>query len=183
MLDGIIEHYGYWAVFIGAMVEGESIILTASALAALRHFSILRVGIATFAGTLLADQLVYFFGLAYGTQTLSYLCRRFPLWKIHVEKGLSFLKRHETLYILSFRFIYGIRIISPFIIGAQKVPFIRFAVLNVVAAFIWTFISCCIGYFLGTVLGQFTHNIGLIIAGILVGIFGLTWLIARRKKS
>ncbi len=182
-IEGFIDQYGYWAVLLGAMIEGESIILTASALAALGHLSIVRVALVTFLGTLIADQAIYFLGHFYGSKSLVYLVNKFPKLKPHVEKGLQFLKKHETTYILSFRFIYGIRIISPFIIGAQNISFARFAVLNLVAAIVWTVLSCALGYFLGAFVSQFTHNITLVIMGIVFGIVGFSLLIGRIKKK
>jgi membrane protein DedA with SNARE-associated domain len=177
-----LQDYGYWAIFLGAMIEGESIILTASALAALGTFSIVKVMLITFVGTLLADQALYFVGVAYGMKFLTQLKRQFPALITPMEKGLFYLKRYETLYILSFRFIYGIRIISPILIGAQHVGFQRFACLNLIAAAGWTLMSCTLGYFLGEALGHFTKNIGFIIAGVLVVVILLSIVLHFRKK-
>lgn len=181
-IDSFITQYGYWAVLLGAMVEGESIILTASALAALNHLSIVHVAFVTFLGTLIADQAIYFLGHFYGPKSLGYLGKRFPKLQPNIEKGLQFLKKHETIYILSFRFIYGIRIISPFIIGAQNISFSRFAALNLVAAIVWTVLSCALGYFLGAFVSQFTHNITLVIMGVVFGIMGISLVIGRVKN-
>lgn len=181
MLEEFIREYGYWTVLVGAMIEGESVILTASALAAMGYLSLFWVGIITFLGTFVADQAIYFLGHFYGAKTLGYLGRRFEFLKAPIDKGLSFLKRHETLYILSFRFIYGIRIISPFIIGSQNIRFRRFAFLNFIAAILWTVVSCALGYFLGTLLNKITHHIGLVILGIILSVLVISWLI--RKKS
>jgi membrane protein DedA with SNARE-associated domain len=182
-IESLITEYGYLTVLLGAMIEGESIILTASALAALGHLSIFRVGLVTFCGTLIADQTIYFLGHFYGPKSLAYLGKKFPTFKPNIDKGLQFLKKHETLYILSFRFIYGIRIISPFIIGSQNISFLRFTSLNLIAAIVWTVISCSVGYFIGAVGSQFTDNIGLLIVGIVGAIIGISLLIGRIKKK
>ena len=116
------------------MIEGESIILTASALASTGILSIWGVAALTFTGTLMADQMIYFLGHHYGPRSVQALKRRFPSWQDNINKALDFIKRNETVYILSFRFIYGIRIISPFIIGAQGVSFKRFSILNILSA-------------------------------------------------
>ena len=173
ILQSFIHDYGYWMVFLGAMIEGESIILTASALAASQVLSIWWVMILTFSGTLLADQMIYLLGRRYGQSAINYLCRKVPSWQVQIDRGLDFLKRNETKYILSFRFIYGIRIISPFLIGAQGIPFARFSTLNIISALIWTVGSCAAGYFLGAVLGDMVKHIewfvfGIFVAGILI---------------
>src|SRR5262249_34132271 len=58
------------------------------------------------------------------------------------------LHRHSTLFIMGFRFIYGIRTISPIVIGAAGVGIKRFIFLNIIAAFVWANISCWGGYLL-----------------------------------
>jgi len=168
ILQNFIHEFGYLTVFLGAMIEGESIILTASALAATEILSIWWVMVLTFSGTLLADQMIYFLGVKYGPSAINRIRQRFPKWQSNIDQGLVFLKRNETKYILSFRFIYGIRIISPFLIGAQGIPFARFSTLNVISAAIWTIISCAVGYFLGSVFEDLTKHIELFVFGVFV---------------
>jgi membrane protein DedA with SNARE-associated domain len=182
LLQSFIHEYGYLTVFLGAMVEGESIILTASALAARQILSIWWVMGLTFVGTVLADQVIYFLGLKYGPSAVQRIRDKFPSWQKHIDKGLDFIKRNETVYILSFRFIYGIRIISPFLIGAQGIPFRRFSFLNIISALIWTLTSCAAGYFLGTILGDMAEHIEWFVAGIFVFVFLVSHLISRRKS-
>ena len=183
LLQNFIQDYGYLTVFLGAMVEGESVIITASALAATGMLSISWVMVVTFLGTLFADQAIYLLGLRYGPSAVGRLRKRFPALEPHIEKGLAFLKRNETVYILSFRFIYGIRIISPFLIGAQQVSFKRFSLLNLLSAFIWTIISCLFGYFLGTLLGDMIKHLEWLVAGILIGVFLIGHWISKIKKQ
>jgi membrane protein DedA with SNARE-associated domain len=181
LLQNFIHEFGYLTVFLGAMIEGESIILTASALAATEVLSIGWVMILTFTGTVFADQLIYLLGRKYGPSSIQYLCRKMPSWQPTIHKGLSFLKRNETKYILSFRFIYGIRIISPFLIGAQGIPFARFSILNILSAAIWTVISCAAGYFLGAILGDMVQHIEWFVFGILVVGFIASRFLSIRK--
>lgn len=183
-VENFLHTYGYWAIFLGAMVEGESIILTASGLAALGHLSIWHVGLVTFVGTLFADQALYILGRIYGGRALNFLKSKIQRLQSPIDKGFAFLKKHETKYILSFRFIYGIRTVSPIIIGAQDVPFLRFSYLNLISAVLWTVISCALGYFLGSCFGRLTHNIGIIIFGMLVtaALLSIVFQYRKRKK-
>lgn len=183
ILQNFIHEYGYLTVFLGAMIEGESIILTASALAAREVLSIGWVMVLTFTGTLLADQMIYFLGVRYGPSAVGKLRRKFPSWNPSIDRGLAFLKRKETAYILSFRFIYGIRIISPFLIGAQGVPFRRFSLLNILSALIWTVISCALGYFLGTLLEDRIQHLEWFVLGIFVFVFIISHWFSRRKSK
>lgn len=140
-----IQEWGYLAVFLGSLVEGESVILTASALANLGYLNIYKIMIIAFLGTLFADQALYFVGRYYGPSIFD----RFPRYKPASEKAFKLLHRLDSWFILSFRFIWGIRTISPVVIGASGLSPKRFIPLNFIAAVVWTVISCTGGYMLG----------------------------------
>lgn len=183
ILQNFIQDYGYLTVFLGAMIEGESVILTASALASTGILSIWGVAALTFAGTLFADQMIYFLGCHYGPRSVQAIRKRFPSWGPNIDKALNFAKRNETVYILSFRFVYGVRIISPFIIGAQGISFKRFSILNMLSAGLWTAISCAAGYFLGHLLGENMKHIEWVVFGILASVIVISHLLSRKNKS
>lgn len=143
-----IQTWGYLAVLLGAMIEGESVILSACAMAYLGYMSITKIVIIAFLGTLIADQALFYLGRFYGARILA----RFPKFQEPTEKAFALLHKWDLWFILSFRFIYGIRIISPVVIGSAGVTPSRFIPLNVVAAIVWTSISCTGGYLLGSVI-------------------------------
>lgn len=142
-----IQTWGYVAVLIGAMVEGESVILTACVMAYLGYLSFTKVVIIAFLGTLIADQVMYYVGRHYGDRILEY----FPKMRAPANKAFILLHKWDIWFILSFRFIYGIRMISPVIIGSSGISPARFIPLNLAAAIVWTAISCAGGYLLGSV--------------------------------
>lgn len=178
-LETVLQTYGYWAVFLGAMVEGESLILTASALAAKNMLSIWVIAAVTFAGTLMADQLIFLLGHWYGPASVRYVRQRWPSVNPLIDKVLSFLGRNETVFMLSFRFIYGIRIISPFVLGAYGISFRRFSLLNIAAAALWTVLSCAAGYFLGSVF----ERIEWVVLAIVVLVVVISRVVAKRSSG
>lgn len=181
-IEEIIQTYGYWAVFLGACVEGESVILTAGVLAHKGYLSLPKIMVVAFLGTLLADQASYWMGRRYG---MSLLDQR-PQWRARVSKAIDLLHRYDTLYILSFRFIYGIRIISPLIIGASGIDPRRFTLLNFISAFIWAVVSCGAGYLFGGVIDPlwefictYPYAVG---ASVLLLLLGLGLYLYRRSR-
>jgi membrane protein DedA with SNARE-associated domain len=150
-----VQEWGYIAVFLGSIVEGESVILTASSMAALGYLNIYTIMAIAFITTTVVDQLLFFVGLHYGPS----LFNRYPRLKPKTEKAFRLLHRFDVWFILSFRFIYGIRIISPAVIGAGGVSPARYIPLNIVSAFVWTVVSCGGGYLLGDVMLQAIHHI------------------------
>ncbi|MDP3372070.1 MAG: DedA family protein [Candidatus Paracaedibacteraceae bacterium] len=143
-----VQNWGYLAVFLGSLIEGESVILTASAMARLGHLNIFKVGIIAFAGTLIADQLLYFVGWFYGDA----IFERFPKLKENSVRAFEYLHKYDARFIIASRFIYGIRITSSIVIGAAKVKPTRYVPLNFISAVIWAVVSCGGGYLLGEVM-------------------------------
>lgn len=176
-LPHLISKFGYLIVFLASLIEGESIILTASALASQGHLNIFKIAFLVFIGTLLADQGLYFVGRIFGKKIFA----RFPTLKLRSKKIMLLLDKYSTLFILSFRFIYGIRILSPIVIGIAEIPPKKYMILNFIAALIWTILNCLVGYFLGDFIFNVFYKIDPIIKyiGILLGIALLLEILHR----
>ena len=174
-----IAQYGYWVVFLASMIEGESIVIAASILASQGRMDIYKVVALVFTGTLLADQGMFFVGRFWGSKLL----RRYPVLTEKSARIFDFLKRYNTAFIMVFRFIYGIRIMSPIVIGMSGVEVRHFVILNFFAAVLWTGLSCGAGYFLGdVVLGALSksQHVWRYVLGVVIIIFVLWFL---RKVS
>ncbi len=135
-----------------------------------------------FTGTLTADQTLFYIGRRYGPDLL----KRKPHWNDKVERIFKLLHKHNLGFILTFRFIYGIRTLSPLVIGASGFDNKRFAVLNLIAAVIWTILSCSTGYFLGYFFGDTLEDLinkamryQKLIVFTLIGVFTITFLIKK----
>lgn len=149
-----VQEWGYWAVFFGSLIEGESVILTASSMAYAGYLSIYKIMIIAFCGTLIADQALYFVGRIYGPA----IFERFPSLKKSSEKAFRLLHKYDIWFIILSRFVYGIRISSAVVIGAAEISPQRYIPLNILSAFIWTVVSCVGGYLLGDVMMSIIEN-------------------------
>lgn len=180
-----VKNWGYIAVFLGAIVEGESVILTASAMAALGYLSIIKIMLIAFTTTTIVDQGLFFVGRHYGPS----LFKRYPKFQQPAERAFRLLHKYDVLFILSFRFIYGIRTLSPVVIGAGGVSAKRFIPLNILSALIWTTVSCMGGYMLGNVMLDVLNNfhtfqkylIGIVALIVIIAL--AYWIIKRRKEN
>lgn len=170
---------GYLIVFICSMIEGETVVLAASALAALGYFSISKIAILAFSSTLLVDQLLYFWGHSIYKKPDASLSERFPKLYKKSKKAVILLKKYDIWFILMFRFIYGIRAISPIVIGLCGSKPRRFIPLNLISALIWASISCSAGYWLGDFLfdtqsglirSKNMHHLQYVLLGIILSI-------------
>src|SRR5580698_4307007 len=99
----LAKHYGplfYPITVVWTFLEGETFVIFAGYAASL-PLLIVSAWIGSFAG----DQLWFFLGRRYG----QHLLHRYPRWLPGVEIALGLARRYNTIFILSFRFIYGIR--------------------------------------------------------------------------
>ena len=176
----IIETWGYVAVFLGSLVEGESVIFVAGFLAHEGYLSLHMIILVSFVGTFFADQALYFVGRRYGNSIID----KYPSIKPKADKAFLLLRRYDTLFILSFRFIYGIRIISPVIIGSSGVGIKRFLILNFIAAIIWSVGSCVAAYYFAHLIMDQLHLLPKIILGLAVIGGGIWYFVfkGRNKK-
>lgn len=176
-------HLAYFIIFLGTFVEGETFIIFAGYYA---HQGILSLPLLIFwaaVGSFLGDQVWFFLGRRYGHRML----RRYPRWQPGVESALGLAQKYSTWFILSFRFIYGIRNVSSFALGMSGLGWPRFFVLNFIAAVIWAITFAGSGYLFGkasaAVLGGMAKNVGL---GLLVLFLVVGWVllrIQRRQKA
>lgn len=148
-VEDLLNQYGAWLgyciLLLGSFVEGESVVLTAGFFAYKGYLSLLLIILISFMGSLCADQLLFFVGRWYGPNLLV----KKPKLKEKAAHIFKLLHKYNIIFILGFRFIYGIRTVSPLVIGASDIPTKRFVILNFIAAAIWAVISCCGGYLLG----------------------------------
>jgi membrane protein DedA with SNARE-associated domain len=149
-VKSFIDLYGYYAVFIFACIEGEVAVLTAGFLCKQGMMSLQLVILAAFLGTLITEQCLFFVGRFYGVKLLE----KHTKLKKKSDKIMEFLKKYSSLFIFGSRFVYGIRNISPMIIGTAKITPLKFSALNIPAAFIWSVIVAGAGYVFADVLAS-----------------------------
>ncbi len=137
----------YLITFVWAALEGETFVIFA-ALAAQRGF--LNIGalfVAAWLGSFCGDQVFFFLGRRYGTRIIAH----YPKLQPKFDKAVGWLEKYAAAFILSYRFMYGIRNVSGIAIGMSRIPWRRFAILNLAAAFIWALAFCGAGYLFGNI--------------------------------
>ncbi len=180
-MEDFISTYGYWALALGILVEGEAALIAASIAAYNGYLGIPFVIAIAFLMTLMLDWGYFFLGRLRGR---SFLIKRPNLLK-KVERIHGWVERNPKGLMVSFRFIYGFRILIPILIGTTKVATRQFLVFSSISTLTWAVVFGLAGYLLGTVLQQYLDQLGHykwpIIAAILVGV--LVFIIVRRIKA
>jgi membrane protein DedA with SNARE-associated domain len=64
-------------------------------------------------------------------------------------KALGLIERYPIAFVLSFRFLYGLRAAGPVAVGMTQIPTLLFALLNALGALIWATVFVGLGYMFG----------------------------------
>src|SRR5260221_12688075 len=172
----------YLLAFALTFFEGETLILVAGFWAALGLVNPLALLIVAWLGSFSGDQCWFWLGRHFGVTLLE----RFPRWRHGVDTALHWLERYDAGFILSFRFIYGVRNFSSFALGLSAVRWDRFMRLNFLAAGLWAASFVAVGFFLGhafrAVLGDLARSFSLAMLGAFVAIGAGMWLLHRLQR-
>jgi membrane protein DedA with SNARE-associated domain len=147
-LEELVSTYGYAAIGIGAFLEGETILVLGGFSAHRGYLELPWVIFYAFLGSFIGDQAYFYIGRAKGKELLV----KFPRMQSKSKKVFSLLSRHQILMILGFRFLYGLRTVTPFMLGAAKISPPRFFILNFIGASVWAIVIGTMGYLFGQVM-------------------------------
>lgn len=158
----------YAVIFLWTFFEGETFVIFAGAAAQQGTLDFWILLATAWLGSFAGDQMWFWLGRRYGTRILE----KRPGWRTGVDGALDMLKRYDTWFILSFRFIYGVRNFASFAMGMARIHPGRFAALNFVAAFVWALSFAGFGYVFGHALeaaiGDIAHNFLYVMLGVFV---------------
>lgn len=174
-IEELISTYGYAAIGVGSFLEGETIVVLGGFSAHRGYLELPWVILCAFLGSFFGDQLYFYIGRARGEWILEHR----PRWQKKSTKVFALLNRHQNWLILSFRFMYGLRTVTPFLVGAAKISPARFFVLNFLGAAVWAITIGTLGYFFGNALEAIIgdlKNDETILFGILAGLGLVIWL-------
>lgn len=180
--EGLIARYGLVVVLVGAAIEGETLVILGGFLAHQGIVDVRAVAIAAFVGSFVADQIWFWTGRTFADREFIARRRGHPLF----ARALAAVEAHPVGFILGFRFIYGLRTVSPMAVGVSRVSARQFLVLNLIAALAWALLITTIGWVFGQTaelflgrLGRLEHKLMLgLAAGLVIAAAG--WFIARR---
>jgi len=169
--------YGYWALFIGCLAEGETVTLLGGLLS---HEGVLHywavVAVAALGGTS-GDMLLYFLGRRFGTGLL----KRFKKAQPNIQRANKLILRRPLLFVMGVRFMYGFRLVGPLMIGASRLSPLKFMIFNIIGAVLWSLIFVTLGYLGGQMVAPWLAKVDhhLKYAFFLLGVVVLVWLIPR----
>jgi membrane protein DedA with SNARE-associated domain len=177
MLEALLDQWGYLAIALGTFIEGEAVLLCAGALAHGGRLSLPLVILAATAGSLGWGQTWFRVGRTFGH---AFIVRR-PSWRDRSANVERWLLRYGGWVVVGFRFIAGMAIVLPVLVGACGYRPRRFLLLDTIGALIWASVFASAGFGMGvSVEALLKRPIGWPeLLGIGVGGVLLVWLATR----
>ena len=187
-MEEFLRQYGPIGIFLGAAFEGQTAVIVGGLLARQHILQLWLVLLSATAGSGILDHLLFVAGRQFRTHRWVVRATQ----QVAFARALGFIERFPISYILTFRFIFGLRVASPIAIGVSQVPTWRFTLLNILGAIIWATSFTMLGFIFGEAMHNLLgrgHHAGrwtLIAAGGIVVIVGSIWvvryLLGRRKN-
>src|SRR5262249_33618803 len=154
-IEHFLDQYGYWAVFLGTAIEGETVLVVAGFFAHEGYFNITLVILCAFFGGFLADLLFFTVGRWKGK---AFLENR-PKLQARTHHVLKWLNRYRDLIAAGSRFFAGFRTVLPLALGMSEISTTRFLVLKIAGSIFWAVSIAAVGYYLGESLNWFMGDL------------------------
>ncbi|AZO75116.1 MULTISPECIES: DedA family protein [unclassified Mesorhizobium] len=177
----LIEQYGLVAVFLGCVAEGESAAILGGFFAHQQIFVLWQAFLAAFLGAFAGDTFFFTLGRSFADHAYVVRLRKRPGFR----RAYRLLNTHPNIFVLTNRYVYGMRLVGGIAAGLSTVSVPRFVILNAISSAIWAALFSTVGYVFGLgaerMVGQaFARHERLLIAlavGLIVAI--AAWLVAH----
>ncbi len=180
----LIEHYGYFALFLGTLLEGETVLVLAGFAAFQGYLALHWVILVALVGGFMGDQIYFWVGRRHGPWVLSHFPGLVPVF----ERADLLIDRYHEILIVGIRFLYGFRTVGPMALGMSSVLAWRFLLFNLLGAVIWAAGIGSAGYLFGNALTLFFNDFkkveeGLLAFMLILGFVVWAWRRYRFKRK
>jgi membrane protein DedA with SNARE-associated domain len=194
-LENLARTYGYWAVFLGIMLEnlgiplpGEAIVLVGGFLAGRGDLGFWGVLFCTILGAVIGNNFGYWLGVYGGWPLVVRVSRWF---RIDEEKLLSLKQRfnlNAAKAVFFGRFVTLLRIFAGPLAGIVEMPYGQFMLYNVLGAVTWASVMVTGAYFAGqffdlTQLMQWVSQFSFVVLGAVGAFFAVPFIYKSVRKS
>ncbi|KUM28184.1 hypothetical protein AU467_13420 [Mesorhizobium loti] len=177
----LIEQYGLVAVFLGCVAEGESAAILGGFFAHQQIFVLWQAFVAAFLGAFAGDTFFFILGRSFAEHPYVVRLRKRPGFR----RAYRLLNTHPNIFVLTNRYVYGMRLVGGIAAGLSTVSVPRFVILNAISSAVWAALFGTVGYVFGLgaehMVGQaFARHERLLIAlAVGLGVAVLAWLVAH----
>jgi membrane protein DedA with SNARE-associated domain len=154
-IPALIQQYGLAAVFAGALLEGETVLLLAGASTHLGLLDMRAVFVVAAIGAFVGDNLFFLIGRRFGP----HVADRLPWVAAAVPRVDRLIARWRWIAVIALRFMYGLRVAGPVTIGAGTMPAWEFMAANALGAILWSALISGLGYLAGHAVEQMLGSV------------------------
>ena len=160
-LFALIAQYGLLLVFfavlaeqIGLPVPALPVLVVAGAVAAKGHMSLIGIVLVALAASLSSDLMWYWAGRRFGARVLRSLCRISLSPDSCVHRSELHFERWRGRSLLIAKFVPGLSLVAPPLVGALGLPLRYFVLLDGLGALLWIGVAIGLGYVFSTQVGH-----------------------------
>lgn len=147
----LIASYGYVAVFLGGIFEGETVLVLGGLAAFGGFLKLPYVFVFALAGALVSDWSWFFVGRYKGKKVIE----KWPKLKNLMLKPQKHIDKRASFLSFALRFMFGFRTIVPLSLGMSVIKTPVFLFFNTLGSILWVLVVGISGYFFGDVLEIF----------------------------
>ena len=142
----ILTHYGYTALFIWSIMEGEIGLMLSGWLSSRGEvFTVEGAILTAILGAMIGDISLFIFGKLFQKRAKSWLDKE----RGRAEKFSKWFQRWGAWVIIFERFIYGTHILALLTIGVSGYSFLKFLIFDIFGIILWAITFVYIGYYWG----------------------------------
>ena len=128
--------YGYIALFLYSLGGGFVGLMAAGVLSYMGKLDLATSMAVAMLSNFLGDTLLFYMARYHKHDVLKY----FHKHRRKLALSHMLMKKHGNWIIFMQKFVYGIKTLIPLAIGITKYDFVKFSVLNFLAAIVWTLV-------------------------------------------
>lgn len=164
-----LQAFGPAAIFLGSGLEGQTVAIAGGVMARMGMMHWQWALASACAGTAVMDQILFFLG-RYGRSTR--LVKRMA-GKPAVARAMGFVESNPFAFVMSFRFVFGLRAAGPVVAGLSAMGIGVYTALNLAAAALWAALFTGGGFVFGETLQHWLEHPTLK-SNLIAGALGLT---------
>lgn len=174
----LLNEHKYIFAFIGALLEGNFIMILSGALLRFGYFNFFGLVAVLISGYFLNGIVWYVLGRVVGHAIVEKWIKRFRSGRKLIGKLEGYFQDHSEKTIFITRVTYGISMFSFLIAGSLKMNFRKFLTVSLAATITWVLVVAGIGYGFGAGLQSLSNVAKGIAIGIMIVVFVLIILIS-----
>jgi membrane protein DedA with SNARE-associated domain len=181
-LINLLKEYGYIILFIWSIFEGETGLIMAGILAHTGYMNLWLAILVAALGGFLGDQIYFYLGRI----NKKWVLKELKAHRRKFAKARLLLRKYGAWVIFLQRFIYGMRTIIPMAIGISGYDPKKYAIINLISAFVWASFTIIPAYYFGEelleILKWFKQHwyFGILFVALL---WGILWYINKKEEE